>query len=365
MNVHHPNASPLTLAQARAALGVAARELTWGLPEATDELRRWRRRACAVPDPHLRRDAEYALASKRTHADGAALFSVLPKRRDCNLLRLLVTYETILDYLDEVSERHPTEANGRELHRALIDALDPGAGVADYYRHHPQHDDAGYLLALVEACRRRCLALPSLTDVRPFLTRELERTQVLALNHLAAPADRDAALAGWAHAEFPEEQALEWYELSAAASASLVVHSLIALAAETDVTKSALEATRAAYWPWTSLATAMLDSFVDQLDDDAAGAHSYIAHYPTQADATARLSLAFDRAFRAALEAPRGHRHAVIVAAMIAMYLSKGAARDPPLRATATQLLHAGGTLPRLLAPVLRGWRTAYRQQSS
>lgn len=365
MNVHDADPAPLTLAQARAVVGVAARELTWGLREATDELRRWRRHAVAIPDSRLQRDATYALATKRTHADGAALFSVLPRHRDCNLLRLLVTYETILDYLDEVSERHPTEANGRELHRALVDALDPAGPVADYYRHHPWQDDAGYLLALVEACRRRCLALPSLPNVRAPLARELARTQVLALNHLDSPAERDRALAAWARAELPHERSLAWYELSAAASASLVVHSLLALAAEADVTDQAVEATRAAYWPWTSLATAMLDSFVDQPDDAAAGAHSYIAHYGSPADALERVSTAIAHAFRGALAAPRGHRHAVIVAAMVAMYLSKDAARDPPLRSGAKRLLHDAGSMTRLLWPILRAWRMTYGQRSS
>lgn len=365
MNVHDADASPLTFAQARAVVGVAARELTWGLPEATDELRRWRRRACAIPAPQLRRDAEYALATKRTHADGAALFSVLPRRRDCNLLRLLVTYETILDYLDEVSERHPTEANGRELHRALIDALCPTGAIADYYRHHPWHDDAGYLLALVEACRRRCLRLPSLAAVSTLLAGEIGRTQVLALNHLVSPAGRDKALAAWASTEFPHERSLDWFELSAAASASLVVHSLLALAAEPDVSESAVATTHAAYWPWTSLATAMLDSFVDQVDDAAASAHSYVAHYASPSEAVARTSTAITQAFRSAGDAPRGHRHSVIVAAMIAMYLSKDSARQPAFRHATERLLRAGGALPRLLYPALRAWRTVYRQRSS
>ena len=56
----------------------------------------------------MRRSARTRCSSidrKRGHADGAALFWILPRRRDPNLLRLLVTYQIIWDFLDCVNER--------------------------------------------------------------------------------------------------------------------------------------------------------------------------------------------------------------------------------------------------------------------
>lgn len=357
--------TPITPAQILAVLAAAGRELTWGLGEVGREIDALRQRAAGITDPVLRTDALYSLRQKRTHADGAALFSILPRRRHPDLVRLLVAYETILDFLDEVSERHATEANGRELHLALIDALVPERELADYYRHHPWRDDSGYLEDLVERCRRLCQSLPSFDRVRDLLTQELLRTQVLGLNHVMPAGRRDDLLRQWASDEFPEEQDLRWFELSAAASASLVVHSLLALASEPGVTTRDVDDVHAAYWPWTSLATAMLDSYVDLEEDRKSGNHSYIDHYSTERCGVSRLCDCIRRSAEQAEMLPNGRRHAVIISAMIAMYLSKASARTEPNRPMTRRLLRAGGALPRTLLPLLLGWRIAHSLRSA
>ncbi len=357
--------TPLSPAQIRALIGGATRELSWGLRSVSRETRRWRAMAASIPDTPLREDALHSLDHKRGHADGAALFTILPRRRDANLLRLLVAYETIWDYLDNVSERHPTPANGRQLHRALMDALDPGSPAGDYYRHHPWSNDGGYLVALVTTCREQCGRLPSFERVRPLVGREARRALVLGINHETDPRRRDAALRAWAADEFPEEHELTWFELSGAASASLLVHVLLALAAGPNLADDEIADACAAHWPWIALATTMLDSYADQADDEATGNHSYIAHYPDAATATARLRYSITRSLAAARGLRDGHRHAVIVACMVAMYLSKDSAREPELLPTTNTLIDAGGSLVRLVLPMLRAWRTIYAQRSA
>lgn len=59
----------------------------------------------------------------------------------------------------------------------------------------------------------------------------------------------------------------------------------------------------------------------------------------------------------------RRERHAVLLGCMIALYLSKDSARTPELRETTTRIVAAGGTLPKLLLPVLRTWRTCNGQR--
>jgi tetraprenyl-beta-curcumene synthase len=359
------NPAPLTPGQLCALGAAALRELTWGLREVAGELGRLRERAEAIPDGPIREDALRGLTRKRGHADGAALFSILPDRRDDDLIRLLVSYETILDFLDDVSERHTTEANGRELHMALIDAFDVDRPLSDYYRHHPWQDDGGYLTGLVEACRSACRALPSYERVRPHLVREAWRAQVLALNHLTDPRERDAALEAWAAAEFPCERELSWYELSAAASATLAILALLTLAAREQLTDADVAATYSAYWPWVSLTAAMLDSHVDRAEDAANGNHSYVSHYPSATTERNRIRDIIGRAFRGSLLTPGGHRHAVIVGCMVTMYLTKDSARTAQMRPTTRRLVRAGGSLCRLLYPILRLWRIAYSQRSA
>ena len=89
-----------------------------------------------IPDAPIREDALNSIERKRGHTDGAALFWILPRHRDLNLLRLLVAYEIIWDFLDSANERaaRAGPANGRQLHLALIEALDPVAPISDYYR---------------------------------------------------------------------------------------------------------------------------------------------------------------------------------------------------------------------------------------
>jgi tetraprenyl-beta-curcumene synthase len=360
------NPTPLTAAQIWAIVSVAMRELLWGLPEAARALRRWRRRARAIPPGPIREDALHSLTHKRTHADGAALFAVLPRGRNRCLVQLLVAYETIWDFLDNVSERHSTEANGRELHLALVDALDPSRPLADYYRYHPWRDDGGYLHDLVEFCRQSCGALPSYGRVRQLLVKEAWRGQVLALNHLEVPPVRDASLRRWASEECADHlQCASWFELSAAASASMAIHALLAIAADDRASDTDIAETYGVYWPWVSLATTMLDSYVDQIEDRSSGDHSYISHYPDPDCALQRICYLIARSARSALLLRRGNRHAVIVGAMAAMYLSKDSARTLELRPGSRCLARAGGSLTCLLLPILRLWRLAFSQRSS
>jgi tetraprenyl-beta-curcumene synthase len=347
-------------------LAAALRELLWGLRAVSREIRIWRARALLIPDPAIREDALRSLADKRGHTDGAALFWILPHRRDLGLLRLLVAYELIWDFLDCLNEHGASAGtvNGCQLHKALVEALDPAQPISDYYLHHPWRDDGGYLRMLVEDCRAACASLPSYGRLRPLVVREAQRAQVLALNHDLDPAGRDAALRAWARHEFSRERRLSWFELSGAASASLTIHAFLALAAEPDPTQEEIDRTCDAYFPWMSAATTMLDSYVDQIEDLANGDHRYIEHYESPGIASERVRELVTRSAREARRLRHGHRHAVIAASMVAMYLSKDSARTPELREDAASFVRAGGSLTRLLLPILRMWRIAFAQQA-
>jgi tetraprenyl-beta-curcumene synthase len=334
----------------------------WGLREVAWEVRHWRSRAAAIPDAALRADALESIGSKRASTDGAALFWIIPGGRHLDLLRLLVAFEVMADYLDSVSERGARAAttSGVHLHRALSEALDPGGQVSAYYCHHPCSDDGGYLRALVAACRGRCARLPSYARVRAPAIRAATLARVLDLNHEPNPDTRDAALGEWARREARGWEELGWFESTAAASGWLAVLALLALAAGGELQERRVLDTCAAYLPWISLAGTMLDSYVDYAQDAAGGEHSYVAHYPCAEEAVRRVGELVREAALRARALPDGTRHAVIVGCMVAMYLSKDSARTPEMRAATRRLACAGGSLARLLLPVLRVWRVAY-----
>jgi tetraprenyl-beta-curcumene synthase len=351
----------------RRLLAGAARELLWGLPAVAREVRRWRERARAISVDPIRQDALSALRHKRGQTDGAALFSILPRVRCPHLLRLLVAYQIIWDYLDSVNERGACagQANGRQLHLALVEALDPARPISDYYRHHPWRDDNGYLNALVIACRDCCSQLPSYERVRARVLCEAKRAQVLAINHDLDPAARDLSLQTWSIEHFPAGEEASWFELSGAASAGLTIFALLALASEPICSDAEIARTYGAYFPWTSVTATMLDSYVDQAEDVDTGDHVYIAHYSTPELAIERMRTLIQRSLREAQHLRDGEKHVLIAASMIAMYLSKDSARTPAMRDTTRALVAAGGSLTRVLVPILRLWRIAYAQRAT
>lgn len=350
-----------------ALLGAVVRELNWGLRAVAEEVAGWRARADAIPDPSLRDDALEALDRKRGHADGAALFWTLPARRDRRLLRTLVVYELLQDYLDTTSERGAACGidNGHRLYRALAHALDPDCPTGDYYRHHPWCDDGGYMRALVDACRWNARALPGFGAARPLLAREAARASVLVLNHEPSTVTRAAGLRAWASVEFPGELELSWYELAAASSGWITTHALLACAAVPNLTPCEIEMVYDAYFPWFALTLTLLDSYVDQEEDARSGAHSYISHFPSEEAAVERLCESVERSARAVLALPNGERHAVLLACMVAMYLTKDSAWTPEMRASTVRIARAGGSLTALLMPVLRAWRVLNGQRAA
>ena len=337
--------------------------MRFGLRQVAGEVRGWHRAALVIPDRPLREDAISALEQKRANIDGAALFWTLPTGRCPELLRLLVAFELLADYLDCVSERSPDTCNGLQLHRSLHEALEPSLPISDYYRHNTWRDDGGYVLGLVLRCREAVGTLPSYEQVRPLATRAAFLTQVLALNHDLDPMRRDASLAAWAHAHFPQGGELASFELAGGASAWLTVLALLAYAADPAGSSEAAGAIFNAYLPWVSLAGTMLDSYSDAAEDEQQANHSYIAHYPP-GHAHTRVGEILSRAIHEASRLPHGARHVALTSCMVAMYLSKDNARTTANVETTRKLACQAGVLPRLLIPVLRCWRIAYGQTS-
>ncbi len=340
---------------------VGARELLWIRPNVASEVAHWRCSACAIPDQTIRQEALQALSSKRLNIEGAALFAVLPPRRDVALLRLLIAFQVLLDFLDSLSE-HPARdpiLDGCWLHLALKDALEPDGAIRDYYLHRPAHGDGGYLQALVLTCRQCVLALPSYPAIRPLAIRGAERCGVQGFNHDPDPLRRDRTLQLWAAGSFHCSWGASWWELTAAASSTLGILALLALAADPASGAREARAVDCAYMPWICAASTMLDSYVDAVQDAEQGSHSYIAHYPNAAVAVERTSELVRRAVYEASVLPGGARHALIAAGMVAMYLSCDEARTDAKRNTTRMLVVAGGTLTRLLLPIMRIWRVA------
>ena len=126
------------LALASAFAGTASRYWLGVFPLVGRELRHWHERARQIPDPVLRRLALLTQRVERGNLEGAAAYAVLvPRAYRARVVRAVVAFQTTYDYVDTLAEQPSADpvANGRQLHLALLSALDPDGDHPDYYEH--------------------------------------------------------------------------------------------------------------------------------------------------------------------------------------------------------------------------------------
>lgn len=293
-------------------------------PQVRRELDRWARHARAIPNPVLRAHALRKLRDEHLNAEAAATFATLAVRaQQATVVRLMVAYQVMYDYLDALSEQpadDPLE-NGRQLHAALVAALEPKPVAEDFYKAHPRREDGGYLQALVTACKTMFVRLPAATTVRPIAreaAREIGEAQTRAHAVRFNGVDQ---LREWSLSQ-SGGSAFHWWEWAAGASASLSVHALFAAATEPRTTQIEAQRIHAAYTPAICALATLLDSLADQPRDKAGTDHSFIGYYPSADLARTRLVEITRCALALAAGLRHGHRHSIIVAGIACFYLS-------------------------------------------
>lgn len=336
------------MADGRLAWALAAvivRYLTTIQHLAKRELARWRLRATAIPHATTRAEVLRPFHSDMS-AEGAALFAVLAPRHRRELVPLLVAYVLLWSYVDVLTEREAT-ADPR-LFDLLRAALDP-RGPAPVYP--PALDDGGYLAELVTTCRDACARLPSWSLVEPDVMRLAGYgASVQAINH-GARAHVERRLRSWT--EGVDASVASWYELSAAASSPLAIHALMALAADPGARRSDVRATTEAYFPWMAALSVLCDHYIDHEQDRALADHSYLDYYASHDAAGEGIRRIAATAAAAVQPIRHGSRHAVILAAMTAMFFSEQNAWTASNAPTSRAVLASVGIPARLLLLVL------------
>jgi tetraprenyl-beta-curcumene synthase len=343
---------------AAAFLDAALRYWLTVFPRVNRGLRHWQDRAGQIPDSSLRRIALDSLR-KRSNIEGAAAFAAFaPRSHRAAVVRALVAFQAAYNYADMLSEQPHVQAiaNGRRLHEALLVALDPSAPQLDYYAHHPQHDDDGYLQELVDTCRTALGTLPSYAAVAESARIAAERIVTFQSLNVGKAQGDHVALSRWAREEMPSAADLEWWETAAAAGSSLGVHVLIAAAADAELQQADIAAIDDAYFPWIGALHSLLDNIVDIQEDAVTDQRSLVHYYASPAQAAARLQVLAVKAVGRARALPRGARHAIILAAMAGNYLSAPEANTPDVKTVSQSVREAIGDLatPTLLVFKLR-----------
>lgn len=314
------------------------------LPQVNKLLKKWEREAKLCSESELRQQVLASLHSKAFHCQGGAVFAVPCKNRG-TVLKLIVAYQTICDYLDNLCDRAGS-TDGRaflQLHKALIDALTPGKDQEDYYRCFPLKNDGDYLNKLVKECRLCIEKLPSYFMVYDELKKLVDYyIQLQVKKHLALEC-RENDLINWANEHLREYPEIYWQEFAAASGSTLAVFALFDLASRKHLKKETIKQTVDAYFPWICGLHILLDYLIDQAEDREGGDLNFTFYYKNHEEMLARLKLFVREAHRCTVISESQAFNKTVVEGLLAMYLTDSKVKKEKLQAVAAELLNESG----------------------
>ncbi len=358
------------LARAGFALVLAnVRYWTTVAPEVRAQLARWRARAVKIEDLELRGLALRTLEQEGFAAEVAATLATLAPRRHRTIsVRGIVALEVMYDYLDGLTEQPAADplANGRQLFKALTDALDPATTLGEsYFERYPSgSDDGGYLKELAATVEDALANLPAATTLAPTMLHAAARcAEAEVLTH-AETLTRLPHAEAWARESAPGS-GLEWREyLAGAASSVLAVHALIALAGHEHATAERGAPLEDIYLALGVFST-MLDSVIDYEQDAADGTLAFIGHYDDRAMLGERLVDVAHHAATLARDAPAGAHHLMTMTGIAAYYTSASSAGSELAWPVTTRVQTALRPLITPTLAVMRVWRLVKRVRAS
>lgn len=289
------------------------------------------------------------------------MFAVAHPRHMGSIVPLVVALQTISDYLDNLGDRTESldEQDFRALHQAMLDAVGmhpvyPGKG--DYYRHHPDQQDSGYLHALVAACRRETARLPYYAQVAPLVAVHIDRYCDLQVNKHLPWSEREERLIRWHETHPDRPEGLFWWEFAAACGSTLGVFALFAEALQ-PASQRRIEAISRAYFPWVCGLHILLDYLIDQAEDAQEGDLNFVKYYADADQVAERMAWFVERSVEAVRGLPNPGFHRTVVEGLLALYLSDAKVEQLQLRPVVARLLDACGPRARLLHWVCKKWR--------
>jgi tetraprenyl-beta-curcumene synthase len=345
-------------------LALTYRALRRIIPHVGTELRCWRSRAEAIPNPELRKQALVSIDTKAFHCVGGGMYGLLSGTHLAEVVQFIVAYQTISDYLDNLCDRSTSldAADFRQLHSSMGHALTPGIQPDDYYRLRDDRDDGGYLAALVATCQNVLAGLPGYEVIAPHLHRLAAYYCDLQVHKHIHPQERVPVMQAWFAEHQESVPPMTWYEFAACSGSTLGIFALVANAAYDDCDAGQAHAIAEAHFPWVQGLHILMDYLIDQAEDREGGDLNFCVHYPDEATTLARLSRFYREADAAVAHLPDRHFHRFMNRGLLAIYSS-----DPKVRAqtdvqrttralllrsdTAAWLFYLGCRLYRRLAP--------------
>ncbi|GIO52600.1 hypothetical protein J21TS7_09180 [Paenibacillus cineris] len=320
------------------------------LPEVRKELDGWRRKAGNIPDPELRKQALASIETKQFHCEGGGVYAAVPLPERLILTKLIVAYQTISDYLDNLCDRSTSmEAEDfRLLHQSMLDAIDPAAEPVNYYALRQEQNDGGYLHGLVTTCQSCIRQLPGYAAAMPFI-RDLAGlyTDLQVYKHIK-PELREPALLEWWELHRERTPQLQWNEFAAATGSTLGVFMLFLAASNRHLSSTAAASIHASYFPHVCCLHIMLDYLIDQEEDRLGGDLNFCNYYESPEVMLDRIAFIVESARKdvAAIPVPPFHR--MIIEGLLAIYLSDPKVSEQQEVRSVSKRLMKGSPLTRL-----------------
>lgn len=326
------------------------KHLTRILPLVEQELKIWENQIEKAPSSFLRGQGLKSLMDKKFHCMGGSVFALRTEQYQTEMVRLIVSVQTISDYLDNLCDRGPVQSETcfYTLHQSLIDVFSHNS-PGNYYQNYPLSEDNNYLQTLVNSSKQNLEKLPQIDfhrDKLLYLAGLYSDLQVY--KHLSFE-KRVPALQKWFSGfkrQFPD---LYWWEFSCAAGSTLGIFALLSLATEDSYCPVKAKKILHAYFPWICGLHILLDYFIDQEEDLIENDLNFVAFYPDQKTLVERIELFISRSFLLARSLPDPNFHLAVIKGLLAMYLSDGKIRKQGFESIRKNLLKKTGPEGKIL----------------
>lgn len=316
------------------------------LPRVHYYLKEWKQKASLIPNPELRKQALASIETKTFHCEGGSIYGLLAGLDIDKVIRFIVAYQTISDYLDNLCDRStsldPTDF--RALHDSMLHALTPEAPLEDYYRYREEKDDGGYLHELVTTCQEVIKTLPAYQNIYPLTIELAQYYSDLQVHKHVQKKDRVPRLEAWFSQYQDKLPPMSWYEFSACTGSTLGIFCLVAYATNSSFSSKSARNVKEAYFPWVQGLHIMLDYFIDQEEDRIGGDLNFCFYYDNEVQLMKRLEHFAKEADKSIRQLPDHRFHCFINKGLMAIYLADEKVRkQKKVTEIAKRLIRIGG----------------------
>jgi tetraprenyl-beta-curcumene synthase len=340
------------------------------LPVVHQELSYWRRRANAIPNQELKKQALASIESKTFHCEGGAILALLAKKDYKKSIKFIVAYQTISDYLDNLCDRSTSldPVDFSALHESMCDALSPGQHIKNYYRYREDQNDGGYLSELVETCQNVLRQISFYPTIQKNLLTLCDYYSDLQVHKHVVVHERVERLQKWFQQHEQTLPPMKWYEFSACSGSTLGIFCLVSYAMRDDFQEVAATQLLNSYFPYIQGLHILLDYFIDQEEDRIGGDLNFCFYYDSHEQLFNRLTHFLTEADKNTEHSPHQSFHKLINRGLIGIYLSdKKVKQQPQVKKLARELIKQGGPISNFFywnGRAYRRWQKGFTKAS-